>query len=306
MESRRGGASQEVPNGFAEMLRRLHALDDPAFNAVLAVARGKGWKTPVLAAVVGMNPAAVSKRIERARAVFPPPALTGLDPQERDRISAQHRVAVDNELRRRTGKHEVPDPISVRATIDHRQLPPSQIAALRGMQRIASKVNGAMPPGHPDRRVSEDFTAELARLIDQEGYTPYYLAGVLGITHRAVTSRLERHRMRTPCPSVAGTASGVYFNRKIGDPGQGAPRLTAAERAELRGLWQAYTDDKRGAKTALATKIDEYRGRGFTLANLAQTMSTKQMRVGYGALQAAMGEARAGRWVRSASELQEA
>ena len=48
-------------------------------------------------------------------------------------------------------------------------------------------------------------------------YRPYYLARELGVTHRAITSRLERHGYRTPCPSVRGTPSGMYRGHKIGE-----------------------------------------------------------------------------------------
>lgn len=296
MNPTRGGARQEVPDTLAEMLRTLHAQDDPMFNSVLAAARSKGWRTPVLASVLQMNPPAVSKRIERARAgvasQISAPALDELAPEERDRAVALYKSAIDAELRQRAAEYEIPDPIPTRAMIDGRQLSPERIAALRGMQQVASKVNGAMPVGHPDRRVSEAFSIALARLIDEEGFTPYYLAGVLGISHRAVTSRLERHRMRAPCPSVDGTASGVYYGRKIGDPGQGAPRLSRDERAELRELWQRYATAapsvRRRRQQELATKLREYTERDFTLANLAQTMSTKDLRVRYGSLQAVL------------------
>lgn len=274
MNAPRGGARQEVPDDLAETLRTLHASDDPLFNSVLAAAHNKGWKTPVLAAVLQMNPPAVSKRIERARA--------------RDGERSEQLVAAVG--------YTIPAPVLVRAMIDGRQLSPERIAALRGMQQVASKVNGAMPVAHPDRRVSEAFSVALERLISEEGYSPYYLAGVLNISHRAITSRLERHRMRTPPPSVAGTASGVYSNRKIGDPGEGAPRLTREQRTELRALWQRYdgaaTSVRRRRQQDLAAKLRDYLEQGFTLANLAQTMSTREMRVRYGALQTALAAGR--------------
>lgn len=267
MDSRRGGIHQEVPHDLAVMLRGLRAVDDPMLNVVLAVAHQKGWRTPTLAREVEMSPFAISKRIERARA-------RGGD--ELERLAA-------------AAGYAVPDLVPVRTMIDGRQLPPSKIEELKEMQQIASKVNGAMPVGHPSRRVSEEFAAELNRLVEDEGVSPYYLAGVLGVSHRAITSRLERHQMRTPCPSVAGTASGIYSGRKIGDPGQGVPRLTHQQRAELRQLWQRY--EAGASDTALAGKLQEYMAAGFTLGNLAQTMSTQQARVRYGALRGVLAEA---------------
>jgi hypothetical protein len=259
----RGGSWQQMPDDFAALLRELHTADDPIFNTALAAAHGKGWRPPALATALQMNTPAVRKRIERARA---------RDGERSEQLAAAAGLVI-------------PAPIPVRTMAGGRQLSPVRIAELQGMQRVASKVNGAMPVGHPDRRVSEEFTGELRRLIDDEGYNQAYLAAVLDISHRAISSRLERHGMRNPCPSVAGTASGIYYARKIGDPGQGAPRVTREQRAELRLLWQAYLADPRDARQPLARKLREYLDRGFTPANLAQTMSTKQRRVRYRELQ---------------------
>lgn len=276
MESRRSSVRQEVPDALAQQLRALREADSPQLNIVLAAARSLGWSTPALADALDMNPPAVSKRIERARA-----RLVDFRPGHPEILATIDEFGI--------GK-----PVKIRATLEGKQLAPEKIAELRHVQQQASRVNGAKPVGHPDRRISEEFSAELNRLIEEEGFSPYYLASVMEISHRAITSRLERHHMREPCPSVAGTASGVYFNRKIGDPGQGAPRLTREQRAELRQLWQAYTANRAGARAPLATALRRYLKRGFTLANLAQTMSTREVRVRYGALQVALSGDRAG------------
>lgn len=260
----------QLPGDFADQLCVMLDQEHPLLNVLLAASRNIGWPTPSLAAGLGMNTPAVSKRIERARKLY------GSDPVKLAEAAGAAGVVI-------------PEPIRVHAMINGKQLPPEKIAALKGMQMVASRVNGAMPVGHPDRRVSERYSAELNQLVADEGFTPYYLAQVLGVSHRAITSRLERHHFRDPCPSVAGTASGIYFGRKIGDPGEGAPRLAAAERAELRGLWQAYVDGKRGAKSLLAPALRGYLKQGFTLANLSQTMTTKSSRVSYTALQDVLG-----------------
>lgn len=113
---------------------------------------------------------------------------------------------------------EVPEPRRIQAMMNGQRLPLTEVERLLGMKEIASRVNGAMPADHPDRRISEAYTAELAQLVSKKGFTPYYLAKELGVTHRAITSRLERHGYRKPCPSVAGTPSGQYRGRKIGEP----------------------------------------------------------------------------------------
>lgn len=195
MKPRRSLSPQQVPEAEAAQLRALLDVDGVLLNALLAAYRAKGWRTPPLATALGLNPPAVSKRIERARRRGDDPALTA-----------------------RLAGHPIPEPPQVCATRDGQQLDDAAIAELRQMQLVASRVNGAMSSQHPDRRVSEQFSAELNRLVTQEGFTSYYLARVLDLTHRAITSRLERHLYRDPCPSVAGTPSGEYHNRKIGDP----------------------------------------------------------------------------------------
>lgn len=112
---------------------------------------------------------------------------------------------------------EVPEPRRVQTMMNGQRLPLTEIEKLLEMKAVAKRVNGAVPADHPDRRVSEAYTAILYELIKEKGFTPYYLAKELGVTHRAITSRLERHGYRTPCPSVAGTPSGQYRGRKIGE-----------------------------------------------------------------------------------------
>ena len=270
MEPRRSLSPQEVPEQAAAQLRALLGVDNVLLNALLAAYRERRWRTPTLAAALGLNPPAVSKRIERARARGDDPAVTAA-----------------------VATFSIPDPPRTQAMINGQQLDASAIAELKRMQTVASRVNGAMRAGHPDRQVGERFSAELNWLVTEQGFTPYYLARVLGVSHRAITSRLERHHFRDPCPSVAGTASGLYFGRKIGDPGQGAPRLTREERAELRELWQAMRDGKTEAarsraRSKLAPALRGYQRGGFTLANLSHSMSTKDVKVHSGELAAVL------------------
>jgi hypothetical protein len=122
---------------------------------------------------------------------------------------------------------EIPvPPARPAAMMNGRQLDEELLDRLIVLKDQAAKVNGATPAlaevdgkkvKHPLRQASEDYTALLDDLITKRGYTPYYLARVLGVTHRAITSRLERHGYRTPVPSVRGTPSGVYRGRKIGE-----------------------------------------------------------------------------------------
>jgi hypothetical protein len=268
----RGVARQELPEEFAGQLRGLLDVNNVLLNALLAASRDADWSAPALAAALQMNAPAISKRVERART-----------------------RGVNTELAQQMTAYPIPAPPKIRAMLDGRQLSPDKIAELKAMQLAASKVNGASKRDDQSRQVSKDFAAALHQLIDIEGYSPYYLAGVLEITHRAITARLERHGFREPCPSVAGTPSGVYFNRRIGDPGVGAPRLTSEQRAELRGIWANAlepTDEvaRHAARLHLAERIREHLADGFTLANLSQAMTSRERKVRYSDLQQVLAE----------------
>lgn len=285
MTTRTGLSPQDLPADFAALLRSLRDVDNPLLNALLNACRAKGWKTPSLARGLGMADPAVGKRVQRARQ-HAAEAAAG-DPR---RAAEQQRITAV------LAAHQIPDLPKVQAMIDGRQLDPEKIERLRGMQTIAARVNGARPADHPDRRISELLSALLAELVTA-GFSPYYLAAVMGVSHRAITSRLERHHYRQPPPSVAGTSSGEYFGRKIGDEGHGAPRLTREEREELRAAWARYAaaGSERTRvrwRNHLARQLTQYRERGFSLANLAQAISTPDHRVRYASLQQVLAGAR--------------
>lgn len=282
MTSRTGPPVKQLPEDFAARLRALQKADNPLLNALLDACRNQDWPAPSLAAGLGMNPAAISKRVQRARE-HAAQARAG-DPA---RVAQMARIAPLLET------WEIPPVPQVHATLDGKKLSPDEIRRLSEMQAIASRVNGAMPAGHPDRRVSEQFSDELAELIEHQGLTPYYLSLVLGVSHRAITSRLERHHYRTPPPSVTGTSSGEYYGRKIGDDGQGALRLTPEQRTELREAWAKLADLLAAGplrppvrrRNQLVRLLRTYLDQGFTLANLAQAMNTRDHRVRFTELQ---------------------
>lgn len=118
---------------------------------------------------------------------------------------------------------DIPEPPSrPAAMMNGQRLTPEEKEYLAEMMAAAKKLNGATPATlnghkHPLRQASESFSKHLNDLITKRGFTPYYLARELGVTHRAITSRLERHGYRTPCPSVRGTPSGMYRGHKIGE-----------------------------------------------------------------------------------------
>lgn len=177
------------PSGFAERLRAMRDSGDPALGPVLRLAKQNGWTYQVLADAIGVSRQAVEQRILR---------------------SDDSAIGVDVPLppRKPTPARKVKPRLTLRQEL---------IDELREMQAVASKVNGGMAADHPDRRVSEHFTKQLAAYVDQ-GVTVYYLAKALGVSHNAIQFRLARHGYRKPSPSQIGKPSHTYVNRKIGDP----------------------------------------------------------------------------------------
>jgi hypothetical protein len=201
MPNARTRAPQVMPPDFAALLQRMRTEHDPRLNPVLAAARRRGWHTETLARVLDSNVGATGKRIERAKGV----AVSIAD------------IVIPAPAWLQDGAR-VPTPIPPQTMMDGRRLPEEYIQRLREMQEQSSRVNGAMPVDHPDRETSEKFSAELHELIDNQRISSYYLAKVLGVSHRAIASRMERHGYRKPCPSTANTASARYRRRRIGDP----------------------------------------------------------------------------------------
>lgn len=294
MSARSADALQQLPADLAGRLRALRGVDDLVLNVALAQLRDRRWATPALAAALQMNAPAVSKRVQRARQRHT--EAREARAQRRAPAQGRHddraRALEYQRARAAVAAMQLPKPPRVHMMSDGRRLDRETVERLRSWQQSAAKVNGATPVDHPAREDSEKLSAELNRLVVQEKFSPYYLSRELEVSPRAVTSRLERHHYRKPCPSVAGTASGEYYGRKIGDPGQGAPRLTRTERDQLR---QAWADHQRSAGAdspatrnrltgRLVTLMNGFLQRGFTLANLAQAMSTTERRVRHGDL----------------------
>lgn len=186
---------------FARLLRQMRQERDPLLGQVLLAAHDdRGWRSRPLAATCGMTPDAVSKRIERARLQY-----AALERSEQRRTSA----AV-----RRAGKIPKPPEVGGMTISD------TDTRRLRAMRRIASRVNGSMAADHPSRGVTEQLSREINELVTRE-HNPIpisHVAKMLGISPRAVTSRLERHHFRPPPPSIADQPKAYYRKRKINDP----------------------------------------------------------------------------------------
>lgn len=183
--------NQELPPEFAELLLRFAGEESSArVDSLLANAKLNGWSLAALAVPFDCSREWIRLRVKRSR------PMAGLPP--------------------------VPLPPSIPTPMpvpDRRlRLRGDQVTELREMAAVASTVNGALEPSHPARRVSEQFTAQLAAYVKQ-GITAYYLSQVLGVTASAITFRLARHGYRDPHPSQAHVA---YLNRKVGGRSLGA------------------------------------------------------------------------------------
>lgn len=294
-------AQRDLPTPFAERLRSLRDVDNALLNALLAACRDQGWPTPALARGLDMNAPAVSKRIQRARK-HQADARAARQTRRAARHGAplaaaawaarQTQITDYERVRAQVAREQVPAFEKIHAMADGRRLDRATVTQLQAWQQISSRVRGSTPADSEDREISKKLSALLHQLIEEQGFTAYYLSQELNVSPRAITSRLERHQHRDPCPSVAGTSSGTYFGRKIGDPGAGAPRLGHQPRQQLRTSWARYrsADNPRTreqARLELISQLREYLAQDFTLANLAQAMSTGGCRVRFNELRAA-------------------
>lgn len=180
-------ANQRVPDAFAEVLCTLAVTDPDRLDSLLLAAHANGWTLTALGAALGWTREWIRLRVARAE---PAVGLPEIPPPPR-------KVTAMPKPRRRV------------------ELKPELIDELREMQAVARTVNGAMDSDHPARRVSEQFSAQLAAYVKQ-GVTVYYLAQVLGVSPGAVNLRLARHGYRKPPPSYVGTPNETYKNRKVG------------------------------------------------------------------------------------------
>lgn len=177
---------QVLPPVFAELLRIMHAGEDPRLDAVMELAYANGWTLTAMASALGVTRERIRQRVARATGFVDIPVP--LPP-----------------------RHQTPPPPPDRRL----RLKPELAEQLREMCAVASTVNGGMDVDDPARRVSERFSAQLAAYVEQ-GVSIYHLAQVLGVTFGAIRSRLVRHGYLPPAPSQAGKPQHIYLNRKVG------------------------------------------------------------------------------------------
>lgn len=176
--------NQAVPESLAQELRRMRANHDDRFGATLDSANRYGWTLAALGAAVGFSGEAIRVRLTKPYTPYPTSALPHIplpvrrpDPEPRP---SRLRLLIDEE------------------TADR----------LREMWVVARAVTGGTPVDSPKRRLSEQFTAKIAELVEQ-GVTVYQIAQTLGCAVSGVYLRLGRHGYRPLPPSQAAT---VYRN----------------------------------------------------------------------------------------------
>lgn len=157
---------QRLPEDFVELLARWRETRDPRLPLLCYRATvGRGWTLRVVAQACGVTPEGVRQWTIKARR-FDGPMPPIPDPPL------------------------VPYPMTPPSVAE--RLGAERVTRLRAMAAIARTVGGRMAVDHPRRRVSAEFSAELAALVE-EGYTPGQIGKVLGYSMRGIAYRLARH-----------------------------------------------------------------------------------------------------------------
>lgn len=172
---------QIVPPELAAGLWALRHLRGGGLGALLAACRDAGWGVPSLAVAAGMNPGAVAQQILRARRANAVPDVAMHIPRP-ELLAEEHPAA---------GPVRRPDPPLSHIAVEH----------LRELHAEARLVRFNLPADHPYRLASEHLAQDIDALVRQ-GYRKMRIAGVLGVSQRAVDQRLEQHGLRPPVPSA--------------------------------------------------------------------------------------------------------
>lgn len=173
---------------FAATIRSMYTANDSRLNVLLRRAREAGWTLKVLGQAIGITCEGV-----RVRSMKP-----GSD-EDLPNVPAWPRKP----------------PKPARAPKGQPTVPADTAERLRRLNVVARTVNGAVPAGDPKRRASEELSALIADLIDNQGVAGAEVARTMGVPWGTVRARMARHGYRKSAPSQA---KNVYRNRKIGDP----------------------------------------------------------------------------------------
>lgn len=177
---------QVLPDEFSAVLRSMRAEADPRYVATLAQAVRDGWTLTALGDALGITREGVRIRIVKGYTEYPTKDLPEIP-------RAPRRPTPTPKVRRRLLLNE------------------EMAERLRSMQAVAVTVTGGTPVDSEKRRISEEFSAILADLVEQ-GVTANHIAQVLGLEPSGVYARLARHGYRKPSPSVERE---VYRNEQV-------------------------------------------------------------------------------------------
>lgn len=173
-----------IPEEFADVLRGLHAQRgrQARLNYLLSLMHEAGWTYPECGAALGCSGQAILKRVAKARSFGDQPDIPMPPPRPKSQTLLQREAA----QAARAAKPKLDD---------------ETVQTLRDMYAVAQTVRGGTPADHPSRRVSEEFTAELAQLRDQN-YNMAEVARLIGMTYQTVRARFGRHGYKTNPPSA--------------------------------------------------------------------------------------------------------
>jgi hypothetical protein len=198
-QSTKSAVNQVIEEPFLGELQKLRADRDPRLPIVLKVANLNGWTYQALGDAIGITREGVRQKITRA----------GLDP---------HGVLPEIPL---APRRTVASPKAPKARL---RVKPEVADRLYEMWLVASTVNGRTPADAPERKVSEEYTALLAALVDQ-GVAVKEIGRAIGINRTGINARLARHGYRPASPSQAHntykgqpTKSGEQTECKWGHP----------------------------------------------------------------------------------------
>lgn len=168
-----------LPANTASTLRALYegaavSRDWGTFRHYVVLLRGADWSLSEIGTAVGMTNEAIRQHEKRAVAVAGTP---------------------DN-VPMRPAKVKAFKPARKRLTVK-----PEVAEYLRGLQALASTVNGATPLDHPNREASRELSEALDALLNQ-GVTHVHLCEVLGVSRMTIRFRLGRHGYRSLPPSL--------------------------------------------------------------------------------------------------------
>lgn len=184
---------QVLPDWIAAKIAELHETEVLAgmrhdhaeaerdrLNCYLAALRAAGWRLEPLGLPMSMTRERVRQRIAMAPSASTPFGVVAPAPTRKPKPPKRERPSI----------------------------PPSVLTEMRELQGLARQVNGPTPLDSPLRAASERFTELLAEQ-HVAGVSIYRIAKQLGVTPRAIRSRLARHGYMDPVGNMPNPKYGT-------------------------------------------------------------------------------------------------